>query len=150
ETLGLLHGLLGFGFALGLERLEVGHVLFNGSVDALLVNGQQMKIVGVLEPSSGVGAGIIDGVDAGSVFRVLGQAEGESASFYGAGALQAPAVVGDGLDDVALEVADGGEAFEDDFAVLFVSLLLFGCEDAELAGETVTPSIEPATPLAFG
>src|SRR5262249_46673385 len=99
---------------------------------------------------SGVSEGVVDGVDAGSVFRVLGQAEGESAGLDGAGALQAPAVVGDGLGNVALEVADGGEAFEDDFAVLFVGLLLFGSEDAELAGEAVTPGIEPATPLAFG
>src|SRR5215468_1297353 len=128
----------------------MGHVLFDGAVDALLVNGQQMEIVGVLTPGSGVGAGVIDGIDAGSVFRVLGQAEGESAGFNGAGALQAPAVVGDGLGDIVLEVADGGEAFEDGFAVLFVGVLLFGSEDAELAGEAVTPGIEPTTPLAFG
>src|SRR5215468_5383417 len=128
----------------------MGHVLFDGAVDALLVNGQQMEVVGVLKPGSGVSEGVIDGVDAGSVFRVLGEAEGESASLNGASALQAPAVVGDGLDDIALEVANGGEAFEDDFAVLFVGLLFFGSEDAELAGEAVTPGIEPATPLAFG
>jgi len=128
----------------------VGHVLFDGALDALLVNGQQMEVVGVLKPSSGVGAGVIDGVDAGSVLGVLRHAEGEGAGLNGAGALQAPAVVGDGLGDLALEVADGGEAFEDDFTVLFVGLLLFGSEDAELAGEAVTPGIEPATPLAFG
>src|SRR5215470_11361734 len=109
-----------------------------------------MEVVGVLKPGSGVSEGVIDGVDARSVFRVLRQAEGESAGFDGAGALEAPAVVGDGLDDIALEVADGGEAFENDFAVLFVGLLLFGSEDTELAGEAVTPGIEPATPLAFG
>src|SRR5262249_5039773 len=128
----------------------MGHVLFDGSLDALLVNGKKMEVVGVLKPGSGVSEGVIDGVDAGSVFRVLGQAEGESASFNGAGALEAPAVVGDGLGDIALEVTDGSEAFEDDFAVLFVGELLFGSQDAELAGEAVTPGIEPATPLAFG
>src|SRR5215468_7245883 len=128
----------------------MGHVLFDGAVDALLVNGQQMEVVGVLKPGSGVSEGVIDGVDTGSVIGVLGQAEGESAGFNGAGALQAPAVVGDGLGDIALEVANRGEAFEDDFAVLFVGELFFGSEDAELAGEAVTPGIEPATPLAFG
>src|SRR5262249_21647815 len=132
ETLGLLHGLPGFRLALGLERLEVGHVLFDGAVDALLVNGEQMEIMGVLKPGSGVSEGVIDGVDTGSVIRVLGQAEGKSASFNSAGALQTPAVVGDGLDDIALEVADGGEAFEDGFTVLFVGELFFGSEDAEL------------------
>ena len=84
-----------------------------------------------------MGEGVIDLGVASVVDRVLVRAEGERAVFDGGGALQAPAAVGDGLSDVALKVADGGEGLEDDFAKLVIGLLLCGSEDAELAGESV-------------
>jgi hypothetical protein len=60
---------------------------------------------------------------------LLVHAESEGGGLDGAGALEAPVVVGDGLGDIALEVADGGESFEDNFAVLLIGLLLLGSED---------------------
>jgi hypothetical protein len=74
----------------------------------------------------------------------------ERAGLDGAGALEAPAVVGDGLREGTLKIADRGQRCEDDFAMLLISPLLFGSEDAELAGESVAPGVEAATALAFG
>jgi len=128
----------------------VRHVPVSGPLDALFINRQQIEIVGVFAPGSGLGESVIDLGVAGVVGRVLVHAQGERAGFDGAGTLQAPAVVGDGLRDVALKIADGGEGIEDDFTVLVMGLLLFGSEDAELAGESVAISIEAAAALAFG
>ena len=50
---------------------------------------------------------------------------------------------------IAFEVTDRDEGFEDHFAVLFVGLLFFWGEDAELAGESMAIGIEAATALAF-
>jgi hypothetical protein len=56
-----------------------------------------------------LGESVIDLGVVGVVGGVLVHAQGERAGFDGASALQAPAVVGDGLSDVALKIADGGE-----------------------------------------
>ena len=68
----------------------------------------------------------------------------------GAGALEAPAVVGDRLGEVALVVADGGQGFEGDFGMRVVGLLLVRGVDVELAGESVTIGVEGADFFAFG
>ena len=95
QKLGLLHGLPGRLLTLGLQGLELRHVPVSGPLDALFINRQQIEIVGVFAPGSGVGESVIDIGVAGLVGRVLVHAEGERAGFDGAGALQAPAVVGD-------------------------------------------------------
>jgi len=86
----------------------------------------------------------------GGIDVVLVSPKCEGAGLDGAGALEAPAVVGDALSEIAIEVADGCEGFVDDFAMLFVGQLLFRGEDAKLAGESVAIGIEAATALAFG
>jgi hypothetical protein len=72
---------------------------------------------------------------------MLAIAESEGVGLDGAGALEAPTTVGDGLGDVALEIADGGEGIEDDLAVFLVGLVFVGREDVDFAGESVAIGI---------
>ena len=132
-----------------MQGLELRHVLVHGPPDALLVDCQQLEIVGLFGPGPGLVESGLDFGVAGGIGGVLMHAESERAGLDGAGALEAPVVVGDGLSDIALEVTDGGEGFEDDFAVLLIGLLLLRGEDAELAGESVAIRVESATALAF-
>jgi hypothetical protein len=78
--------------------------------------------VGFFAPGSGLGEGVVDLGMAGVIGGVAVEAESERAGFDGAGALEAPAVVSDGLSDIALKVADGGEGIEDDLVGLLISL----------------------------
>jgi len=76
-------------------------------------------------------------------------AKSEDAGFEGAGAFEAPAVLGDGLGEIELERAHGFEGFADAGAVLVEGLLLVGGEKADLAGEAVTISVETGAMLGF-
>ena len=144
------HCLFGLFFSLGLEGHELGHVLVAGPLDALLVDREELEIVGLLAPGSGLGEGVIDLGKAGAVGGVPVHAESERARLDGAGALEAPLVGGDGLNNLALKIGCRGEGFLDDLAVFVEGLLLCGSGDADLAGESVAIGVQAATRLAFG
>ena len=75
-------------------------------------------------------------------------AEREDAGFDGAGAVEAPVVFGDGLGELLLENADGGEGFDDGLAVFLEGVVLFGGEEVDLAGESVFVGVETGALLA--
>ena len=137
----MAHGFLGCFLALGLESPDLGHVLVHGALDALLIDGEELEVAGFLDPGAGLGERFVDLRVAGVGAAVGVEAHGEHAGFDGAGAIEAPAVVGDGLDQGALEIADGSEGFEDDFGVLLVGLLFARSEDEELSSESVAEGV---------
>src|SRR5580693_8581738 len=104
------------GFAFGAQGAEFGHMALNGALDALLVKRQQLNVLTVVKPSSGMRQRLADFrlVDFALVilecgFRFIRQlAEREDAGFDGAGAVEAPFVFSDGLGESLLENADGG------------------------------------------
>jgi len=94
----------------------------------------------------GVGFGVV-GVD------VVGFVEspGEGVVIDDGGEFEAPAVVGDGLDEVTFEVSEGCEGFDHPLAVGLIGGLIFGRHDADLAGEAVTVRVKGARiALRFG
>jgi hypothetical protein len=73
----------------------------------------------------------------------------EDAGLHGADALEAPAVLGDGLGEIDFEGADGGEGFADAFAVCVEGGLFSGGENVDLTGESVFVGVETRVLLAF-
>jgi hypothetical protein len=60
EQTGFSFGVLDGGIALGLERLEIGHVLFDGVADALFVSCQELEITGLRDPGAALGESGVD------------------------------------------------------------------------------------------
>jgi hypothetical protein len=85
--------------------------------------------------------------DEGAERAVL--AESEDAGFAGAGAFETPVIFGYGLGEFDLQRTDGLEGIADAGAVFLEGLVLVGSEDADLAGEAVTISVEAVAILAF-
>jgi len=140
EQLGFFERLLEDGFALGPQGAELGHILLNGAVDALLVEGQKLEILAFGDPGVSFGEcfvnGNLGGIFSNSPVRVAElteHASGENASFDGTCALEAPVVFGDGLGEFGFEGAYGFEGFADAGAVLVEGFVLFGGEKADLA-----------------
>jgi len=50
QQTGFVFGLFDGGFAVGLEGLELGQVFFDGAADALLVGGEELEVLGLLDP----------------------------------------------------------------------------------------------------
>jgi hypothetical protein len=75
-------------------------------------------------------------------------AESEDAGFDGAGAVEAPVVCGDGLGELPLEDADGGEGFDDGLAVFLEGIVLIGGAKMDLAGESVFVGVDTGALLA--
>jgi hypothetical protein len=156
EQLGFFERLLKDGFAFGPQGTELGHILLDGAVDALLIESQELEIFALGDPGVGFGERFVNG-NLGGVFsnspegvaELTEYASSEDAGFDGAGAFQAPVIFGDGLGQLGFEGADGFEGFADAGAVLVESLVLFGGEKADLAGEAVTISVEAGAMLAF-
>ena len=102
---------LGFGFAaLFLEFEEVLLVAGDGSVEAVLVEGEGGEVLGSAAEGAGLGDG---GLDFGGVgFDVVGEfvvTEAEGVEFDGSGAVDAPVVLGDGNGELVLVGAVGFE-----------------------------------------
>ena len=140
------------GFAAGgLESAELGGVLFDGAVDALLVEGDEGEETGLLDPGLAFGQGVVDFVVAGFGFAgVAVDAFGEDVVLDGAGALEAPAVFGYRLDEVGFLNADGGEFGVIGLAVSAEGFGLFGSVDVDFAGESVFEGVEAGAALAGG
>jgi hypothetical protein len=92
EQAGFFFGLGDGGFALGLEGLELGHVLFDGAADALFVDGEELEIFGLCDPGATLGKGGVDLGVGGFGIGVLLKTEGENRVFEGSGAVQPPFV----------------------------------------------------------
>jgi hypothetical protein len=105
EEAGLLFRLLDGGFARGLERSKLGRVLFDGAADALFVGGEELKVAGLFDPGPALGEGGVDLGVGGFGIGVFLKAESEDGVFEGAGAVETPVVLGDGLGKGGFESA---------------------------------------------
>jgi hypothetical protein len=60
EQAGFFFGSGDSGFALGLQRPKLGHVLFDRAEDALLVGREELQIACLSRPGSALGEGGVD------------------------------------------------------------------------------------------
>jgi hypothetical protein len=72
-------------FAAGLESPQFGRVLFDGTADALLVCGEQLKILRLSDPGAALGEGSSDFRVGGIGIGMLLKSEGEEWSFRARG-----------------------------------------------------------------
>ena len=107
---------------------------------------------GLLDPGFAFGQGVVDFFVAGFDFAgVSVDACGEDVVLDGAGALEAPLIFGDGLDEVGLLDADGGEFGLIGLAVSAEGFGFLGGVDVDFAGEAVFEGVEADAALAgFG
>ena len=145
----------GGGFGLTADALEFGEVLFiagDGAVDAVFVEGEGGEVGGFAAEGLGLGDG---GLDFGGVGRVVvGMfvvADTDGVEFDGAGAVEAPVVLGDGDGELGFFGAFGLEGGEHaGFEGLVCAAVVVG-EDEELAGEAVAGGVEAGAGFAgFG
>jgi hypothetical protein len=88
EDHGLFDGLRVGRFANGLFGLEIGGIADQHAVDALLVEGEELEVSGLLDPSLTGGQGDVDFARGIAIFVELGiEALGEDGVLQGAGAL---------------------------------------------------------------
>jgi len=142
-------GLAEGGFALFLELLEHLHILFDAALDAAFVKSEEIQIPGIGGPGDGLGEGGADFGMFGDEFIGAGDADGRGVVIEGGGALETPAVIGDGLDEPGFESAFGSEGLMEATAMLIVGRLIGRREDEDLAGESVAPGIEGARIAGF-
>ena len=96
-----------------------------------------MEVFGLSDPSAALSESRIDFGMGGSGTGVRLKAEGEDGVFEGAGAVEAPVVLGDGLGEGGFQSAEGFQIFADSFTVLLEGRLVFRSVDDDLAGEAV-------------
>ena len=153
EVLGFFEGLVARGFAFGAQGAEFDHIAFDSAVDALLIESEELEIVGFGDPGAGLVDGFVDGELVGvfpGMVRSVDLASGEDAGFDGADTLEAPAIFGDGLGEIDFKGADGSEGGDDAIAVGVEGFLFGFGEDESLAGESVTVGIETRAMRGFG
>ena len=124
-----------------MDGAELGRVLFHRTADAAFVKRQELELTGVRDPGAALGEGGIDIRVVGVLGDVVDLAEGEDRVFQGTGAVEAPAVLGDGLGEIDFESAFGGEGFADAIAVFGEGFLVFPSVDDDLAGESVADGV---------
>ena len=61
KQLGFFERLLTDGLAFRPQGAELGHILLNGAVDALLIESQKLEICALGEPSLSLGEGFVNG-----------------------------------------------------------------------------------------
>ena len=150
EQAGFLFRFYDGGFALGLESTKLGCVLFEAATDALFVEGEELEILSLSDPGLALGERGVEFGSGGIGPAVLPMAESEDGIFEGAGSMEAPFVLGDGLREIELQRADGGESLDDGVTVLLEGLLVFRGEDDELASEAVAEGVQARTSFTFG
>jgi len=138
----LLKRLLTKAFPFGLKILELPAILFDGTVDALLIEGEPLEVFGLIEEGAGAGE---RGVDFGMVDVNVGGlgevAEGQDVVFDGADTLQAPEVLRDEGCELEFERVLRPEAIDDFLNELIVRGAIFYGGDADLAGDAVAQSV---------
>jgi len=158
KQLDLFERLLTDGLALGAQGAELGHIPFDGALDTLLIESQELEVFGVVEPGVSSGDRFADGevggvcsFTGGHVAELAQLAGGEDSRFEGAGEFEAPAILSDGLCEIEFQGADGLERLADAGTVELEGLVLGLGEETDLAGEAVTVGIETGAMLAgFG
>jgi hypothetical protein len=138
------------GFALGLYGAEFGGVLFHRTADAVFVSCQEMKLMGVVHPGATLGDGGVGFGVTGVRKEMFGLAEGEDRVFQGTGAVEAPAVLGDGLGEIDFQSADGDQSFANTIAMLLEGFFVFRGVDDDLAVEYVAEGVEGGTLFSCG
>ena len=73
---------------------------------------------------------------------MLLKAEGEDGIFEGAGAVESPLVLGDGLGEIGLDGAGRSEGFADGVALHLEGCPVFGCVNDDLAGKAVAKGVQ--------
>ena len=136
-------------FAVPLQIAELGRVLFHRTADAVFVSCQEIKLAGVVHPGAALGEGGVEFGLIGILGDMFALAEREDGVFQGTGAVEAPAVLGDGLGEIDFESAFGGEGLADSVAVLVEGFLVFRSVDDDLAGESVAEGVEGRTLFTF-
>jgi hypothetical protein len=138
----LLKRFLTLSFPFGLKILELPAILFDGTVDALLIEGEPLKVPGLIEEGAGAGE---RGVDFGMVDVNVGGlgevAEGQDVVFDGADTLQTPEVLSDQGCELKLERVIRLEAVDKFLTELVVRAAVFLIHDADLASDAMAQSI---------
>jgi hypothetical protein len=143
EELGFFESLLALGFSFGLEFVELLQISLQVAIDALLVDGQELELNGLGLEGSGIGQGDVD-------FAALAfLAEGEHVVLYGAGAVETPAIFGYGIGELVLQGRFGLEAVGELATERVVGFAIFGGQDVDLAGESVTEIVPAGVGFAF-
>lgn len=148
-----LFACLRIGFlARGLESFELGGVFLDGTQNPALELGERGEETAMLDPDLTFGERVIDFGVAGVVIeRAVMDATGVDGVFDGAGALETPTILGDGLGQLGLFEADGSKGLAVTGAVSFEGGRLFRSSDVDLAVEVVFHGVETAAGFAgFG
>ena len=138
----LLKRLLTKAFPFGLKILELLPILFDRTVDALLIKREPLKVFGLIEEGPGAGE---RGVDFGMVDVNVGGlgevAEGQDVVFDGADTLQTPEVLSDQGCELKFERVIRLEAVDEFLTELVVRAAVFLIHDADLASDAMAQSI---------
>ena len=133
----MFDGLLEGCFTLRLESAELSHVAFAAALNAALIESEESEVIALGDPDAALGEGGIDFFVARSDRARGGDAFGEDGVFESRGALQAPAIAGDSLDQIAFGLTLGHEGFAITLAMFVESGLVSGGQNVDLAGESV-------------
>ena len=138
--------------ALGLQFAEELQVFVECTIDALFVEGQQLKRAGFFAEDAGLGEGGVDlGVIDIDIAGFFEMAEGEEVVFGGAAAIETPVIFGDGLGEAALVGGFGREVSDDFGAVGDEGGAGFVGHDGDLAGDAMLEGVHSGTAAtAFG
>jgi hypothetical protein len=132
EELGFFEGALALLAAFGLERFELLQVSLHVAADALLVGGQELELIRLRLERARVREGDLE------LAALALVAEREHVVLDGAGAVQTPVVLGNGVSELLFHGRFGFEAVDDPAAEAVVRFAVFGGEDVDLASEAVT------------
>src|SRR5579863_5084890 len=112
------------------------------AVDALLVDGQELELICLGFEGAGGGESDLDF----AAFAFV--AQGEYVGLGGAGAVETPVVLGDGLGELPLAGSFGLEAIDELAAEAVVRFTVLGGEDGDLAGEAVAQVVHAGACVA--
>src|SRR5262249_37185168 len=102
------------------------------------------------EPGAGHGKGSVDFLIARDDVVWAGHFDGEERVFERRGAVEAPAIIGYGLDDGGFERSLRSERLADALTMVVIGEPIFLGEDVDLASESVTIGVEGAALARFG
>ena len=133
-----------------LKLADESQVLFDAALDAVLVEGEALELFAGTKPETGGMEGGIDFSVVGEDIVGLVETAGEDVGFDSGSALEAPAVVGDGLNEVGLQRADGDEGLVNALAMLLVGHFVVGLDDEDMACQAMPVSVESAAIARLG
>jgi hypothetical protein len=126
--------------------LQHGEILLDGTVDALLVKGEQLELLRFQGENARGDECCVDFGDVGAgLAGVLKLAEGEEVVLYSADPIQTLAVGGDALGELGFHGSVGHEALDEGFGELVVGGAVFVGHCRDLACKAVTERVEAGT-----